>query len=480
MFLGIDIGTSAVKVCAVSQAGALLAGGAAPLTTQHPFRGASEQDPASWWQALKQALAVLTKQNGIDLELVRAIGLSGQMHSAVLLGANMTPLAPAILWNDSRAQAQCDRLAEKMPDHGMIAGVGAMPGFTAPKIMWLHDHAPQIYSQLRHILLPKDYIGWRLHGGLATDPSDAAGTLWMDQRDRSWSNALCAASQTDPDWLPQIQSGAAVSGVLHKVAAQELGLRPGIAVATGGGDAATGALGVGAVANGDALISLGTSGQLFVTTDSYRPNPSAMVHAYAHTLPDLWFQMAAMLNGARPIAWFAGIANQPIEKLLEAAEHVPSGPLFLPYLTGERTPHGDGDIRAGFWGLGDGMGAPHMMRAVVEAIAYSFADAADALRAAGTQIEAPLAVGGGAQSDFLMQTLADVLGVEIRRGVDAGAGPSMGAARLAMLAVGLPMSDVMTPPKVDRVFQPDLTRADYHIQALTLYRQLYHALKSVG
>jgi xylulokinase len=251
-------------------------------------------------------------------------------------------------------------------------------------------------------------------------------------------------------------------------------------VATGAGDAAAGAVGIGAVEPGDGFISLGTSGQLFVTTDTYRPNPASRIHAYAHTLPNRYFQMAAMLNGARPMAWLADILNRPIAELLAEAEAAPPGPLFLPYLTGERTPHGDADIRAGFWGLDEGTTHGTLMRAVVEAIAFSFADAQDAMAAAGTNPDALLAIGGGTRSDFLLQMIADVMGVTLGRSDGADVGPALGAARLAQIATGTPVKDVATKPDVSRWFAPDAARADALTPRLAAYRALYPALKSVN
>jgi xylulokinase len=477
MYLGIDLGTSAVKVCVITPEGGVAATASAPLTVAHPAEGASEQDCNDWWAATQAAVGALDP--GLRAGL-RGIGLSGQMHGAVLLDAACRPLRPVILWNDARAEADCATLLAAAPDAGQIAGVLPMAGFTAPKLLWLARQEPAVHARIAHVLLPKDYLGFRLHGGLVTDPSDAAGTSWYDQAARAWSPALCAASATDRRWLPEVRDGTAIAGRLLPGPAAALGLPAGLPVATGGGDAAAGAVGIGAVAAGDGFISLGTSGQLFVTTPDYRPNPDSRIHAYAHTLPGLWFQMAAMLNGARPIAWLADLLRRPIPDLLAEAEAAPPGPLFLPYLTGERTPHGDTAIRAGFAMLGETTTQGALMRAVVEAVAFSFADAMAALAVAGTRTGTLLAIGGGTRSDFVMQTIADVTACRIGRSDDADVGPALGAARMACVAAGgATPAAVMTKPAVRRWFDPRPATAAEMAPRLAAYRALYPALRAV-
>jgi xylulokinase len=477
MYLGMDLGTSAVKVCVIGPGETVLATASAPLAVAHPFEGASEQDCAAWWDATCAAV------RGLDPGLragTRAVGLSGQMHGAVLLDEGLHPLRPVILWNDARATAECAEILAAAPDAGQISGVLPMAGFTAPKILWLARHEPEVYRRIAHVLLPKDYLGLRLHGALVTDPSDAAGTSWFDEGRRAWSDRLCRVTATELDWLPEVRHGTEVAGTLLPEAAGALGLPPGIPVATGAGDAAAGAVGIGAVRAGDGFISLGTSGQLFVTTPDYRPNPESRIHAYAHTVPGHWFQMAAMLNGARPIAWLAELLHRPIDALLAEAETAAPGPLFLPYLTGERTPHGDTAIRGGFAGLGETATQGALMRAVVEAVAFTFADAMKALADAGTRPEALLSIGGGTRSDFLMQSIADTTGCRIGRSEAADVGPALGAARLACIASGGgSLDEVATKPEVCRWFEPRPSRRADIQDRLAGYRALYPALRTV-
>lgn len=477
MYLGIDIGTSGVKTCVIDGDGAVAATGHAPLSVSHPFDNASEQDCEHWWTAVKAAVAQLDAKTR---DRIRAIGLSGQMHGAVVLDAAHVPIRPVILWNDGRAAAQCRAMAAALPEIGALTGAPPMPGFTAPKLLWLSRHEPRTYSRIAHVLLPKDYIGLRLHGGCVTDPSDAAGTGWLDQRARAWSAEMCRISATDPAWLPEIRTGTAVAGLLRPDAAAALGLTAGLAIVTGAGDAAAGAIGIGACDDGDGFLSLGTSGQLFVTTAEYRPNPESRVHAYAHTLPELYFQMAAMLNGARPMAWLSDLLRRPIADLLQEAANAQPGPLFLPYLVGERTPHGDPDIRGGFAMLSETTTHGSLMRGVLEAIAFTFADAIDALQVAGTTPGTLLAIGGGSRSDLLMQMIADVTGLCIGRSEGAEIGPALGAARLALC--GAEKTDpqtVLSKPGVYRVVEPCSADSDRTANRLAAFRALYSALRSV-
>lgn len=477
-YLGIDIGTSAVKLCITDDSGAVCTTAEAELSIARPFPGASEQDPDAWVAAL---LAASIKLPADLRREVKAIGLSGQMHGAVVLDADRRPIRPAILWNDGRAGPECVTMTARAPDIGQITGAPPMPGFTAPKLLWLADNAPEDHARIAHVLLPKDYVGLYLHGRFATDPSDAAGTSWFDEQLGSWSGALCEASATQAEWLPPVLAGNAVAGHLTNVAAQALGLQAGVPVATGAGDAAAGAVGIGAVAPGDGFVSLGTSGQLFVTTDTYAPNPGARTHTYAHTFPGLWFQMAAMLNGARPMAWLATLLDRPIAELLAEAENAPSGPIFLPYLTGERTPHGDTDIRAGFWGLSEETTQGTLMRAVVEAIAFTFADAQAALAPSGALPDQILAIGGGTRSKFLLQMISDAMGVRVGRSDAAEVGPALGAARLAQMALtGRPAGEIATKPVVARWFTPNAEATAAMAPRLAAYRALYPAMKTVG
>ncbi|MCH2163779.1 MAG: xylulokinase [Marinovum sp.] len=456
MFLGIDLGTSAVKVVAWSaDKDAVASQASASQSVSSPAPGWSEQDPADWIKACRDALKSVVGQ--IDASNVKGIGLSGQMHGATLLNAAHAPLRPCILWNDSRSTQQCQVLSERAPDIAHRAGVPPLPGFTAPKLMWLKDAEPGVYAEVAHVLLPKDYLGLWLHGECATDRSDAAGTLWLDQARGDWSDSLCAASDTDPSWLPPVFAGTDIVGALRADVAADIGLTAGIPICAGGGDAATGAVSVGAVAPGRGFISLGTSGQLFLCTQDHQPNPECFVHAFAHTLAGAHFQMAAMLNGARPLAWLAEVfGGDVVDVVALAGQADPArAPTCLPYFTGERSPHGDPDIRGAFIGLEDSTRKPDFAYAVLEAIAFSMADATDSF--GGSLNAAPhlLAIGGGTRSDALLKMIADATGQRLGRAAAAEAGPALGAALLAARGLDA-ISDARLgeAPEVSTWFEP--------------------------
>ncbi len=479
MFLGIDIGTSAVKIVIAPATGGVVASVSEPLSISSPHPLWSEQNPDDWWSATVTACAKARAEAPEAWKTINAIGLSGQMHGATVLGADKRPLRPAILWNDGRAFDECAEIEANFPDHGQIAGVPAMPGFTAPKILWLRHHEPQVHAAIAHILLPKDYVRLQMTGELATDMADAAGTIWLDEAKRQWSEALCAASATDPAWLPALHEGTERSGVLTASAAETLDLPAGIPVAAGGGDAATGAVGIGAVRDGDAFLSLGTSGQFFIADEAYRPNPESYVHAFAHAVPGRWFRMAVMLNGAAPLAWLSSVSGADIPTLLAEAQEARTDrlPLFLPYLTGERSPHNDPYIRGTFSGLEASTTRGEMARAVIDAIAYCFRDARDSLAAAGGVVDRAMAIGGGTRSPLVLQTLADALGITLIRTVGAESGPAYGAARLSAVCVGeLSVDDLAEKPATEATFEPNATQAERHAIRHRRYQALYRAL----
>ncbi|WP_120631864.1 xylulokinase [Ruegeria sp. EL01] len=476
MYAGIDIGTSAVKVvCADGMR--ILAAASVDLDTSSPKPGWSEQHPDIWWQATCDALRQLGGK--INLSDVKAIGLSGQMHGAVLLDKDQRPIRPAILWNDSRATSACDQLHEAMPDIGQIAGVLPLPGFTAPKIMWLKQNEPENYNRISSILLPKDYVGLRLHGELATDTSDAAGTLWLDQAERAWSDTVAAATGVNTSWLPHVVDGHDIVGTITPQSAADTGFRVGVPIVAGGGDAATGAVSLGAAEPGRGFISLGTSGQLFVAGRAYKPNPERYVHAFAHTLPDRWYQMAAMLNGARPISWIGGQLDLPAAEVVALAETVNTDrvPIFLPYLTGERSPHGDPHIRACFFGLEDATTRAEICRSVVEAVAFCFADAAESFGDTLSNLSELAAIGGGSRSDLLLSLIATVTEKSIIRSNGADSGPAMGSAKLAACGDGaLGIADLGVQPPKKAAFEPEAMPALF--ERLHKFRSLYQTIRT--
>ena len=481
-FLGIDIGTSAVKTLIVDADERPLAGAEVALATSRPAPGWSEQHPDVWWQAVRQALAEMSASMAGLLERVVAVGLSGQMHGAVLLGGDDRPLRPAILWNDGRASAEATALNAAMPDLGMLVGVPAMAGFLAPKIAWLRHHEPETLAAARHVLLPKDWVRLQLTGEFATDMCDAAGSLLLDEARRQWAATVVEAVGLRLDQLPRLLEGSDISGRVTAAAAAATGLPEGIPVVAGAGDAAAAGIGIGAVDDGDAFISLGTSSQLFLTTADYRPNPAALVHAFAHALPDRWFQMAAMLNGASVMAWTAGVAGMSdlgvgLEALAARGRAV-SPVTFLPYLQGERTPHDDPAARGVFFGMDGGADGLDLLQAAVEGMAFTLVDAVAALETAGPVPATLAAVGGGSRGRFVMEVVASALGRPIRLYAGGERGPAFGVARLARLAVtGEAIAEVCVKPELRDVVLPNAERQAALAARLPLYRDLYRALK---
>ena len=482
MYLGIDIGTSSVKVVVVDGEQAILATATAPLTVSRPHELWSEQDPQDWWAAVEQAVAELRHKAGPAWHEIKAIGLSGQMHGAVLLDEAGLPIRPAILHNDGRSHAEAQELNRRLPKIGTIAGVPAMPGFAAPKLLWMARHEPDVLDRAKHLLLPKDYVRFRMTGGFATDMCDASGALLLDGAKREWSPAIAAAVGIPLSKLPTPLEGSTVSGLLQGVVAKAWGLAPGTIVATGAGDAAAGAVASGAVNAGDAFISLGTATQYFVARESYHPAPEHLIHTFCHALPGRWFQMAALLNGAGALAWAADLlGREDIGKLLEDTERAFTGPspvLFLPYLSGERTPHDNAHAKGVLFGLTPATTPEQVTQAVLEGVALSLADAQGYLEATGRLPDRIAVNGGGSKSPFWMRILASALNKTVLLQDGSEAGPAFGAARLARLAAtGEDPEAVCTKPGIAAEIAADPALATAYAERLVKFRSLYKAVE---
>jgi xylulokinase len=480
MFLGIDIGTSGVKAVAVAEDGTVRGQSTAPLSVSRPHELWSEQAPDDWWGATESAIA------GIPEELrrqVRGIGLAGQMHGAALLGADDRPLRPAILWNDGRSFAECDELERLVPTSRAITGNLAMPGFTAPKLLWVRNHEPEVFDKARTVLLPKDYVRLCMTGDKASDLSDSAGTLWLDVAARDWSEPMLAACGLTRDHMPRLFEGSAITGTLRADVAARWGMTA-VPVAAGGGDNAAGAAGIGVVKDGDALLSLGTSGVIFVATKDFRPNPDRAVHAFCHCLPDIWHQMSVHLSAAACIDWAAratGVDGPAALFALAEATGAAAGPeLFLPYLSGERTPHNDPHVRGALMGLDHETHPGRIAAAVLEGVAFAHADGMAALREAGASVEELSVIGGGARSRYWGQILAAALDVRLAY-LDGGeVGHALGAAKLALMAVtGANANEACTRPRVEHIVEPDPALAERLAPKLSRFRAAYAAIRTV-
>jgi xylulokinase len=480
MFLGIDIGTSGIKATVIAEDGKPRVQKMAPLVVFRPHDLWSEQEPEDWWAAVDSAVLAIPAEIRAK---VQGIGLSGQMHGATLLGADDRPLRPAILWNDGRSFAECQELERAVPESRAITGNLAMPGFTAPKLLWVRNHEPEIFAQVRTVLLPKDYVRLRMTGEKISDMSDSSGTLWIDVKRRSWSDTMLAGCGLSRAQMPRLVEGSEVAGVLRTDVATRWGMRA-VPLAGGGGDNATGAAGIGAVNDGDASLSLGTSGVIFIATSEFRPNPDRAVHAFCHCLPKMWHQTAVHLSAASCLDWGARLVGAgSVAAFVDMAESsgAAAGPeVFLPYLSGERTPHNDPHARAAFLFLDNDSGPGQLAAAVLEGVAFAFADGLDALRQAGTRVEELAVTGGGARSRYWGSIIASVLGVRLVYLEGGAIGPAMGAARLARMAVtGASAAGVCVPPPTSHVIEPDLGLAERLAPKRVRFRSAYTALRSV-
>ncbi len=483
MFLGLDIGTSSVKGVLIDPSQKILLAATAPLRVARPAPGWSEQTPDHWWKAANQVVRELARKQPKAVAAVAGIGLSGQQHGATLLDRAGRVLRPAILWNDARSFAECRELEAREPRARAIAGNLALAGFTAPKLIWVRKHERGIFDRVAKVLLPKDYVRLRMTGDYASDMSDSAGTFWLDVGRRVWSDELLAASEMRLDQMPSLYEGTEPTGRLTAAVARHWGmpLRP--VVAAGGGDNAASACGIGAVSPGSAFLSIGTSGVLFVSNDRFRPNAERAVHAFCHAVPGTWHQMGVILSAAASLEWLAGILKTPAPKLAAALGGTLAGPspaLFLPYLSGERTPVADAQVRGGFTGLGHEADRKTLTHAVLDGVAFALRDSLEALKAAGTVVERVTAVGGGSGSTLWLTIIATVLGVPIDLPAAGDFGGAFGAARLGLIAAtGASFRDVCTPPRTVRTIEPDARVREAYEAQYRRYTQLYPAIKEI-
>ena len=478
MYLGLDAGTSEIKGVVIDENGSLLASAGEPLTVQRPHPHWSEQDPAQWWQATQQGISRLRNKIGDRWSLIKSIGLSGQMHGAVLLNRDGKVLRPAILWNDTRSAEECRLLTEQAQELHDIAGNLAMPGFTAPKLLWVARNEPEIFEQIDTVLLPKDYLRWMMCGEKISDMSDAAGTLWLDVARRDWSDSLLAACGLTRDNMPRLAEGSEPAGTLKAEIAREWGLKDNVIIAGGGGDNAASAVGIGAVKPGDAFVSLGTSGVLFAVNDQYRPNPQSAVHAFCHALPHRWHQMSVMLTAASALRWLCQLLNTNETTLLSevatlSLSEQQQSPIFLPYLSGERTPHNDPQASGAFHGLTHATNRAMLGYAVLEGVTFGIADGLKVLEEAGTHLNECSLIGGGSRSPWWAQLIADTLNLPIVTHLGGEAGGALGAARLGWLATGGAEAEVCKKPDIQHRYIPDAVRHQQLMPRLSQFRLLY-------
>lgn len=487
LFLGIDISTTGAKALLMDATGAVVttATTALPLSTPKPLW--SEQDPHDWWNGIVASIRQALAQAGANGDDVTAIGLTGQMHGLTLLDKNGDVLRPAILWNDQRTGAQCDEIRARVGKARFIqiTGNDALTGFTAPKILWVRENEPEVYAKGAHVLLPKDYVRYKLTGDYATDKAGAAGTILFDVKARDWSPEVLEKLDIPAEWMPKTHEGPEVTGVISAEAAALTGLKAGTPVVGGGGDQAAGAVGVGAVESGIVGLVLGTSGVVFASTDAPYIEKDGLLHAFCHAVPGAWHLMGVMLSAAGSLQWHRDTLAPGVgfDDLLAPAANIPAGAeglFFLPYLTGERTPYPDPLARAGFIGLTLRHALPHLTRAVLEGVAFGLRDSMELVKGAGLgKIKQIRVSGGGAKSPLWRQILADVIGSELVT-VNTTEGGAFGAALLAAVGAGVwktvPEACRATI-KVVSATSPQPAQVKVYNDLYPLYRGLYPALK---
>ena len=478
MYIGLDLGTSSLKAILVDDTQQVLAEHSVPMTVTRPHDGWSEQDPEQWEDAVHTAMGALGAK--ADLSAVRGIGLAGHMHGATLIDSADNVLRPCMLWNDTRAADQAAAFDEQ-PQFRDVTGNIVFAGFTAPKVEWVRQNEPQVFERIAKVLLPKDYLRLVLTGEHVAEMSDAAGTSWLDVAKRDWSDDLLAATGLTRAQMPRLVEGAEVSAVVRPSLAQAWGLPANVVVAGGGGDNAASAIGAGVVRKGDAFLSLGTSGVLFAASDAYQPDAASAVHTFCHAVPDTWHQMGVILAATDALNWLSRLTGQSAAELTSdlGAVQAPSRTLFLPYLGGERTPHNNADMRGQFLHLDHATGAKAAARAVLEGVAYAFADNLAALRSTGTQIDAALVTGGGAKSHYWLEVIASTLGISLNVPASGDFGAALGAARLGMMAATGAGIEIATMPNIAKTIDPNPTHAAAFADGHARYRAAYRVLKEL-
>lgn len=443
-FIGIDSSTTATKSILIDQEGKIKGVEASEYSYETPHPLWSEQHPHLWWQATVESIRKVIAATKIDPKDVKGIGLTGQMHGLVILDKKGQVLRPAILWNDQRTQKQCENIRETIGRSFFIriTGNDALSGFTAPKILWVKDEEPEIYKQIEHILLPKDYVRYKLTNQFAVDRAGGSGTVLFNLAERDWSSKLIEDLGMKLDWFPPTFEGTEITSRLTKAAAVETGLQEGTPIFGGGGDQAAAAVGTGAVIEGILSLSLGTSGVVFAPSNAPFIEPNGRLHAFCHAIPKRWHLMGVMLSAAGSLRWLRDTFREKVsfEELVQSAKDVPAGSeglFYMPYLTGERTPHPDPLARAGFIGMTVRHSMPHFVKSVLEGVAFGLRDSFELIKHAGIEdINQVRITGGGAKNPFWRQIIADVLNTSISS-VDSKEGAAYGAALLAATGEGI-------------------------------------------
>lgn len=480
-FLGIDLGTSGLRALLVDEQGSPIGSTQRSYDVSHPHPGWSEQNPADWIDALEDAMEEM-RETFPAFAALRGIGVAGHMHGATLLDSEGSVLRPCILWNDTRSHLEAARL-DATDGFRELSGNIVFPGFTAPKLEWIRIHEPEIFKRIAKVLLPASYINYYLTGDYVADMSDSAGTSWLDVGRRTWSNRLLNACRMSVEQMPRLVEGAQEAGRLRKPLAQKWGLTHDVTVAGGAGDNAAAACGIGAVGEGQGFVSLGTSGVLLAARDGYRPAPETAVHTFCHALPGRWYQMGVMLSATDSLNWLARIVDKhPTDLTASLGETLvaPGHVRFLPYLSGERTPHNDAEIRGSFTGLSAGTTRADLSRAVLEGVAFGLRDSFDALAATDAKMDSIIVIGGGSASRYWVKLISTVLGIPLQLPASGEFGAALGAARLGMIASsGASPESIISSPEIQEEVHPDEARIADFEEAYQAFRAAYPGIKQI-
>lgn len=480
MYLGIDLGTSSMKLVLLDEQQTIIAQHAETLSVSTPKPLWSEQHPHDWWQALCRGIQALRVSHQQSLRALKAIGLSGQQHGATLLDAKHEVLRPAMLWNDGRAHEECGELEASIAQAAHITGSRMMAGFTAPKLLWVAKHEPDIFKRVAKVLLPKDYLRLMITGEYATDVSDAAGTGWLNTAERRWSDEMLAATHLNQTHMPALFEGSHVTGKVSPSIAAQWGIPAETMVAGGGGDNPASAMSLNVIKPGSAFLSLGTSGVYFVASDRYQTNPAGGIHTFCHCLPERWHHMSVHLSSASCLAWLATTMQCQPSTLLQEAEsqfRIDNPVIFLPYLSGERTPHINPHAKGVFFGMTHATTRADLTNAVLEGVAFAFADGQQAMQEAGIHIDTVSVVGGGAQSLYWGKLLAAILQRPLIYRANREIGAALGAARLAWLSQhDCDPQTAFAESPIETIIQPDTALAAHYLQKRETFKLLYQRL----
>jgi xylulokinase len=482
-YLGVDIGTSSIKVSLINLEQQLIASKSINIPIYRPSPLFSEQNPEEWWNAVVAAIDYLQHKHTKDWHQLKAIGITGQQHGAVCLDKNGSVVYPAILWNDGRSYQEAEFLNKNYPEFLQINGNFVLPGFTAPKLLWLQAHRPEIYAQIKTILLPKDYIRYRLTGEYASDLSDASGTSWVDVKHRKWSEKLLQICQLDISNMPKLYEGTAITGNLLDIHKRSWGLINQVTVVGGGGDNAAGAVSVGVVEHGKAMLSLGTSGVYFIAQDSYLPMDNGISHSFCHCVPKMWHNMGVILSAASCLSWLSSISAKAEHELITMAQSQQYSnsdmPIFLPYLSGERTPHNNPFARGMFFGIAHTSQLKDLTNAVLEGVAFAIKDC-ERILPNTNEVKSLAIIGGGAKSNYWGQIIANILNKTIVFYDETKIGPSFGSALLALAGDNnISISSLEVKPLIIKQIDPHQQTVDFYQEKYVKFQALYQQTKNL-